>query len=149
MLGLLSELPRYWTNGAIRVLEGFRRGLSGTYPIEDDPPPYTPYTVVYQGGKVSLRHYRARGARYATPLLLCFAPVKRPYILDLMAGRSVVETLIKNGFELYLIDWIPPTHADRWRGFDAYVNQDIANAVRAVRSRERVEQISLLGWRCP
>jgi len=146
MLSLLSELPQYWTEGAIRVLDGFRRGLSDTYPIEDDPPPYTPYTVVYEGGKVRLRHYRARGTRHATPLLLCFAPIKRPYILDLMAGRSVVEALINNGLELYMIDWIPPTRADSWRGFDAYVNQDLANAVRAVQLRENVDQISLLGY---
>ena len=146
MLSLLNELPGYWTEGAIRSLDGFRRGLSDSYPIEDDPPPNTPYTVVYEGGKVSLRHYRAQGSRHATPLLVCYALIKRPYILDLMPGRSVVETLIKNGFEVYLIDWIPPTRADSWRGFDAYVNQDIDNAARAVQLREGVEQISLLGY---
>jgi len=146
MLALLNELPQYWMEGAIRSLDGFRRGLSDSYPIEDDPPPNTPYTVVYEGGKVSLRHYRAQGPRHATPLLLVYALIKRPYILDLMPGRSVVETLVKNGFEVYLIDWIPPTRADSWRGFDAYVNQDIANAARAVQLREGVEQISLLGY---
>ena len=77
---------------------------------------------------------------------MCYALIKRPYILDLMPGRSVVETLVKNGFEVYLIDWIPPTRADSWRGFDAYVNQDIANAARAVQLREDVERISLLGY---
>jgi polyhydroxyalkanoate synthase len=147
MLSMLNELPRYWTEGAIRSLDGFRRGLSDSYPIEDDPPPNNPYTVVYEGGKVSLRHYRARGSvRHDTPLLLVYALIKRPYILDLMPGRSVVETLINNGFEVYVIDWIPPTRADTWRGFDAYVNQDIANAARAVQLREGVEQISVLGY---
>ncbi len=146
MLALLNELPRYWTEGAIRSLDGFRRGLSDSYPIEDDPPPLTPYSVVYEGGKVSLRHYRAQGPRHATPLLVCYALIKRPYILDLLPGRSLIETLTKQGFEVYLIDWIPPTRADSWRGFDAYVNQDIDNAARAVRLREGVERISLLGY---
>jgi len=147
LMSLLNELPQYWTEGAIRALDGFRRGLSETYPIEDDPPPNNPYTVVYEGGKVSLRHYQARGpVRHATPLLMVYALIKRPYILDLLPGRSVVETLINNGFEVYFIDWIPPTRADSWRGFDAYVNQDIANAVRAVQLREGLDQISLLGY---
>jgi len=146
MLSLLNELPQYWTEGAIQSLDGFRRGISDSYPVEDDPPPYTPYTVVFEGGKVSLRHYPAQGARHATPLLICYALIKRPYILDLMPGRSLVETLTKNGFEVYLIDWIPPNRSDTWRGFDAYVNQDIRNAVRAVQVREDVEQISLLGY---
>ncbi|MGD0074372.1 MAG: alpha/beta fold hydrolase [Candidatus Binataceae bacterium] len=146
MLALLNELPRYWTEGAIRSLDGFRRGLSDSYPIEDDPPPLTPYEVVYEGGKVSLRHYSAQGQRHATPLLICYALIKRPYILDLLPGRSLIETLTKRGFEVYLIDWIPPGRADTWRGFDAYVNQDIANAVRAVQLREGVDRISLLGY---
>ena len=60
MLALLNEVPQYWMEGAIRSLDGFRRGLSDSYPIEEDPPPNTPYTVVYEGGKVSLRHYRPR-----------------------------------------------------------------------------------------
>jgi polyhydroxyalkanoate synthase len=147
MLELLNELPQYWLDGTIRSLDGFRRGLSDSYPIEEDPPPYNPYTVVYEGGKVRLRHYRARGAvRHDTPLLMVYALIKRPFILDLMPGRSVIETMINHGFEVYMIDWIPPGRTDTWRGFDAYVNQDIANAARAVQLAEGVEQISLLGY---
>ncbi|HTY54892.1 MAG TPA: alpha/beta fold hydrolase [Candidatus Binataceae bacterium] len=147
MLELLNELPQYFMEGAIRSLDGFRRGLSDCYPMEDDPPPNNPYSVIYEGGKVRLRHYRARGlVRRETPLLMVYALIKRPFILDLMPGRSVVETMINSGFEVYMIDWIPPSRADSWRGFDAYVNQDIDNAVRAVQLREGVEQISLLGY---
>jgi len=147
LMSLLNELPQYWAEGAIRELEGFRRGLSETYPIEDDPPPLTPYTVVYEGGKVSLRRYQAQGTvRHKTPLLICYALIKRPYVLDLLPGRSLIETLTKKGLEVYLIDWIPPTRADSWRGFDAYVNEDIANAVRAVQLCEDIERISLLGY---
>jgi polyhydroxyalkanoate synthase len=58
----------------------------------------------------------------------------------------VVETLTKQGVEVYFIDWIPPARTDNWRGFDAYVNGDIARAVRAVQTREGVEQVSLLGY---
>jgi polyhydroxyalkanoate synthase len=146
MLSLLSELPQYWADGAVRALDGFRRGMTDSYPVEDDPPPLTPYKVIYEGGKVSLRHYAAKGARRATPLLICFALIKRPYILDLLPGRSLIETLTKNGFETYLIDWIPPNRSDTWRGFDAYVNQDIDNAAHAVMEHEGVDQISLLGY---
>jgi pimeloyl-ACP methyl ester carboxylesterase len=75
-----------------------------------------------------------------------YSLIKRPFILDLQPGRSVVEALTKQGFEVYMIDWVPPSRTDSWRGFDAYVNGGLANAVRAVQIREEVEQVSLLGY---
>jgi polyhydroxyalkanoate synthase len=58
----------------------------------------------------------------------------------------VVENLTRQGFEIYLTDWVPPTRADTWRGFDAYVNDDLVKAVRAVQRREKTTQVSLLGY---
>jgi polyhydroxyalkanoate synthase len=146
MLSLLSHLQQSWLDGAIRTLEGLRRGLGEPYPCEEDPPPVTPYEIIYEGGKVRLRHYRAVGKPLSPPLLMVYALIKRPFILDLQPGRSVVEGLTQQGVEVYLIDWIPPTRADSWRGLDAYVNGDLVNAVRAVQSRAGVAQVSLLGY---
>ncbi len=146
MFLLLSHLQQSWLEGAIRTLEGLRRGLSEPYPCYEDPPLVTPYEVVYEGGKVRLRHYRAVGKPQATPLLLVYALIKRPFILDLQPRRSAVESLTRQGIEVYFIDWIPPTRADSWRGFDAYVNGDLANVVRAVQIRASVEQVSLAGY---
>lgn len=145
-MSLLNELPKYYLEGAIRSLDGFRRGVGEAYPQDEDPPSTTPYEVVYEGGKTRLRYYPAVGEPLATPILIVYSLVKRPFILDLLPGRSVVETLTKSGFEVYFIDWIPPTQADTWRGFDAYVNGDLANAIRAIQIREEVEQVSLLGY---
>jgi polyhydroxyalkanoate synthase len=114
--------------------------------VINDPPAVTPYDVVYEGGKVCLRHYRAAEPSQSTPVLLVYALLKRPYLLDLLPDRSVVQTFVKQGFHVYLTDWIPPTDADRWRGFDAYVNGDLATAVRAVQARAGVERVSLLGY---
>jgi poly[(R)-3-hydroxyalkanoate] polymerase subunit PhaC len=146
MLSLVGHLVRSWTDGAIRELEGFRRGLSEPFPLREDPPSVTPYEVVYEAGKIRLRHYRAVGTPQPTPLVLVYALIKRPYILDLEPGRSVVENLTRQGFEVYLTDWIPPTRADTSRGFDAYVNDDLAKAVRVVQIREGVEEVTILGY---
>ena len=40
---------------------------------------------------------------------------------------------------------LPPGAGDAWRGFDAYVNGDLARAVECVRRRESVARISLVG----
>jgi polyhydroxyalkanoate synthase subunit PhaC len=146
MSSLFSELPRYWADGALRVLNGVRRGLSDPFPVHEDPPATTPYEVIYEGGKVRLRYYPAVDNPRPIPLLVVYALIKRPFILDLQPGRSVVEMLTTQGFEVYLIDWIPPTRAESWRGFDAYVNEDLVHAVQAVQQCTGVEHVSLLGY---
>ena len=80
------------------------------------------------------------------PLLLIYSLIKRPFILDLQPGRSVVEYLVNKGFDVYLIDWIPPRPADKSAASTTYVNQDIANAVRAIQIYSGSEQISILGY---
>lgn len=146
MLTLLNHLSQSWTDSAIRSLDGLRRGFTDAYPVDEDPPPLTPYEVVYEGDKVRLRYYPAVGKSQATPLLFVFPLIKRPYVLDLMPGCSVIHNLTHQGFDVYLTDWQPPTRADSWRGFDAYVNGDLANIVRAIQIRESVPQISMLGY---
>jgi polyhydroxyalkanoate synthase len=137
---------QFWLKGVCPFAESLRWDVTEPSPLSPDPPPLTPFAVVYDGGKVRLRHYRAVGESRATSLLLIYALLKRPFILDLQPGRSVVESLTRQGFEVYLTDWVPPTRADTWRGFDAYVNEDLVNAVRVVQHRAKTAQVSLLGY---
>jgi polyhydroxyalkanoate synthase len=57
----------------------------------------------------------------------------------------MVRSFLRQGFSVYLTDWLPPLPEDAGRGLHAYVNEDLASAVECVRRRERVERISLLG----
>jgi len=141
-----NYLLRYWMESPIRALQGFARSLPDPFPLSEDLPAVTAFQVVYQEGKLRLRHYPAIGHPPTRPLLMVYALFKRPFILDLQAGHSVVENFTQQGFDVYLTDWIPPTQADSGRGFDAYVHGDIAGAVRAVQSRTHTERISLFGY---
>ena len=143
-MSLFNDIASHWLDGAVRTLDSLGRGFGSQ--VSADPPAVTPYQVVYEGGKVSLRHYRARNRIHATPIVLVYALIKRPFVLDLQPGKSVIEILLKQGFDVYMTDWQPPTRADAWRGFDAYVNQDLANAVRAVQIAEDVEQVNIIGY---
>jgi len=144
-MSAINEIASLWMEGTMRTLEAFRTGFGATM---DDPPPATRSRVIYESGLVRLRHYEARGAgvQHRVPLLLIYSLIKRPFILDLQAGRSVIEFLVRQGFDVYLIDWIPPRPSDKWRGFDAYVNIDIANAVRAIQIYAGIEQVSIIGY---
>jgi hypothetical protein len=74
----------------------------------------TPSSVVYEEDRLKLLHYDTDTApTHRTPLVVVFALVNRPYILDLKPGRSVVSHFVKRGFDTYLIDWGSPSYADR------------------------------------
>ncbi len=134
-----TEVANSWGGNTIPTLDL-------THGAYIDPPSLTPYRLIYRSGKASVRHYGAVGPRRQIPIVLVYALIKRPYVLDLESGRSVVEDLTRQGFEVFLIDWLPPNAADSWRGFDAYVNQDLANAVHAVRVFQGVEQVTVIGY---
>ena len=55
------------------------------------------------------------------PLLLVFALMNRPSILDLRPGNSFVEYMVDQGFDVYLLDWGTPGQEDRNLKFDDYV----------------------------
>jgi len=95
---------------------------------------------------VKLRHYAARGNAHRTPLVFVHAPIKRPFILDMVPGRSMMANLTRQGFDVYMVEWIPPARADSWRGFDAYVNQDLGATMRAVQRLTGVSKINLPGY---
>jgi polyhydroxyalkanoate synthase subunit PhaC len=112
----------------------------------DDPPPTTPFDVVEESGLLRLRHYRSdHRSASAAPVLFVSSLFKRPYILDLLPKRSLVRTFLRQGFSVYLTDWLPPLAEDAGRGLHDYVNCDLARAVECVRKREGVEGVSLVG----
>ncbi|MGA2442698.1 MAG: class III poly(R)-hydroxyalkanoic acid synthase subunit PhaC [Tepidisphaeraceae bacterium] len=106
-----------------------------------------PSEVVYEEGKHRLLHYTGGdGAQYRTPLLVVFALVNRPYILDLKPGKSVVEHFVRRGFDTYLVDWGVPTDADKFLTLDDYVNGSMLNIVDFLRERCDVPQVNVLGY---
>src|SRR5262249_43006855 len=65
----------------------------------------TPHDVVYEEGTLRLLRYRSEtGVSFKVPILICYALVNRPYILDLQSNRSVVRQMLRRGFDVYLID---------------------------------------------
>lgn len=106
----------------------------------------TEYEVVYEEDRVKLKHYLPRTqSRYQTPLLVIYALINRETMLDLQPGRSVVETFLDHGIDLYMIDWGYPTRKDRYLGFDDHINGYIDTMVDVIRKRHDVDRIHLMG----
>uniref|UniRef100_UPI00260A703A alpha/beta fold hydrolase n=1 Tax=Dokdonella sp. TaxID=2291710 RepID=UPI00260A703A len=92
--------------------------------------------------------YRFRGERAPTakvPILIVYALVNRPYMVDLQDDRSLVKNLLAQGEDVYLIDWGYPDLADRWLTLDDYINGYIDRSVDAVAEHAGVDKINLLG----
>jgi poly[(R)-3-hydroxyalkanoate] polymerase subunit PhaC len=106
----------------------------------------TPYEVVYSQDRVKLKHYRPQTElRVKTPLLVTYALINRETMLDLQPGRSVVQSFLEDGVEVYMIDWGYPTRKDRYLTIDDHVNLYMDDAVDVIRQRHGVEKINMMG----
>lgn len=106
----------------------------------------TPYDVVYEEDRVKLKHYKPISApKLNHPLLVVYALINRETMLDLQPGRSVVQTFLKNGVDVYMIDWGYPTRKDKFLTIDDHVNGYMDNIVDCIRERTNTDKINLMG----
>jgi polyhydroxyalkanoate synthase subunit PhaC len=106
----------------------------------------TPFDIAYRKHKVKLIHYRAPEKIYETPLLITYAMVNKPYILDLLPGRSIIQVLLSRGFNVFLIDWGTPTESDSNKGLDVYIDTYMNAMVDKTLEIAGVRKLSLLGY---
>jgi polyhydroxyalkanoate synthase len=106
----------------------------------------TPREEVWRDGKVVLYRFIGQTAPTATvPLLITYALVNRPYMVDLQEDRSLVKGLLAQGQDVYLIDWGYPDRSDRFLLLDDYVNRFIDGAIDHLRQASHVDAINVLG----
>ena len=105
-----------------------------------------PKELIFEEDKLKLYHYKP-GADKAcgVPVLVVYALVNRPYMLDIQPDRSFIRNLLKQGLEVYMIDWGYPTQSDRYLSMDDYINGYIDHCVDAVRKTAKSEKVSLMG----
>lgn len=108
----------------------------------------TPYDIVYQRDKLTVRRYHAGTVhpRYPVPVLLVPPLMVKPFIFDLYPGRSMVEFLLKRGFPVYLVDFGEPDDADAYVTLDNYVVDWMPAACSAVKKSAASSEVSLLGY---
>ena len=105
----------------------------------------TPYDVVWQEDRVKLKHYHARTEpSLKTPLFIVYAQVNRETMLDLQPGRSVVETFLNAGLDIYMLDWGYPTRKDRFLNLDDHINGYIDGAVDFILEKHGLDQLNIM-----
>lgn len=108
----------------------------------------TPKTMVWSLNKAKLFRYNLDRSkqRHRSPLLLVFALMNRPSILDLRPGNSFVEFMVENGYDVYLLDWGCPGIEDKNIKIDDYVLEYLPRAIRKVKEISGSNDFSMLGW---
>jgi polyhydroxyalkanoate synthase len=113
-------------------------------PLETDIA-VTPYDVVWEEDRVKLKHYRpTTEPSLKTPLFIVYAQVNRETMLDLQPGRSVVETFLAAGLDIYMLDWWYPTRKDRYLTLDDHVNGYIDEAVDFILEKHGIDQLNIM-----
>jgi len=107
---------------------------------------FTAKEEIWRDGDVVLYRFRGDSAPTARiPLLICYALVNTPYMVDLQSDRSIVRGLLAQGEDVYLIDWGFPDRSDRYRTIEDHVERYLGGAVDVLRARFGLDAINLLG----
>jgi polyhydroxyalkanoate synthase len=109
----------------------------------------TPKELIWALNKAKLYRYVPvvpPEKRKKVPLLLVFAIMNRPYVLDLRPGHSFVEYMLQRGYDLYLLDWGAPGPEDKDLQFDDYALEYLPRAIRKFKAVSGSGGFSVLGW---
>src|SRR2546423_13160827 len=93
-----SMFPMFFMSDALR------RSLGSLFDGAGLAPQQASWRVVLDQSEFRLRRYGRQGAP-AGPVLIVPAPIKRPYIFDLLPEVSIIRRLTEGGFSVYLTQW--------------------------------------------
>lgn len=103
--------------------------------------------VLMRRGTLSFYHYRPISDEiYRVPILIVSPPSNRGYIFDLAEGQSLVEFLLKRGYDVFVVDWNPPRSEEHVLKMDDYVMDFIPDCVARVREITGEPDLTLMGY---
>lgn len=146
MYGPLNITPAGLAEEAMRLQQKLSAGMQVLREVDDVDFGATDKQEVWRDGKVVL--YRFIGDRAPTakvPLLIAYALVNRPYMVDLQDNKSLVRQLLARGEDVYIIDWGYPDRSDRFLTLEDYIERFIGGAVDHLRAEYGLDAINLLG----
>jgi poly[(R)-3-hydroxyalkanoate] polymerase subunit PhaC len=129
-----------------------RKYITGTHVLLEEigvETGVTPNEVVWSRNKARLYRYRpgdgAAGGRRPVPVLLIYGFVLKPYVFDLVPGNSLVEYLVEEGFDVYLLDFGISGTEDAGLSLEDLVLDYMHGAVQKILETSDAREISLFG----
>jgi polyhydroxyalkanoate synthase subunit PhaC len=107
----------------------------------------TPKETIHASGTLKLHHYKPLAdSVYRVPVLVVTSLVNQPYILDLVPGQSMVEYLLREGFDVYLIEWGRPRREHKDLRLEDHVQRLLPECVDAVLRDSGERELSVIGY---
>lgn len=107
----------------------------------------TPKDVLISRGTMQLYHYRPLTDEvYRVPLLLVMATTNRGYIFDMVPGQSLVEFLLRAGYDVFMLDWTAPGPHESKLGLADYVLDFLPTAIDRVLEETGEPDFTLVGY---
>ncbi len=144
-----SEPPALAERIRLEVERTIARSIKGVEYIASPAPAMgpTPKEIVHKDGTLNLFHYHPLSDEvYRVPVLIVMATTNKGYVLDLARGQSLVEFLLRSGYDVYMIDWSPPRADEKRLSLEDYTQRFIPDCVGLVKERSEQPDVSVLGY---
>ncbi|UQA62201.1 alpha/beta fold hydrolase [Polyangium aurulentum] len=145
-MDISREIGRALQDGAISPYHYVKPIIKRAADVGEPPLAATPHTVVYTKGKMRLLRFESPNRKYKTPILFVYSLINRYYILDFLPGRSLIEFMVNQGFDVYAVDWGTPGPAEQRMGWDDFLNVLIKNAVKWTLRTSGADELTLYGY---
>ncbi len=107
----------------------------------------TPRETVLSIGTLKLHHYKPMVSDvYRVPVLIVTSLVNQPYILDLVPGQSMVEFLLRQGYDVYMIEWGRPRREHAALTLEDHVQVRLPACVQRVLELSGEKELSIIGY---
>ncbi len=107
----------------------------------------TPGQVIYQNDLLQLIQYEPQTAEvHKTPLLIVPPWINKYYILDLRAGRSLIEWAVQQGHTVFTISWVNPDQTLAKKTFEDYMNEGMIDALTQIEKATGEAQTNVVGY---
>jgi polyhydroxyalkanoate synthase len=107
----------------------------------------TPGAVVFRNRMLELIHYAPMAAQvHATPIVIVTPWINKFYVLDLTSKKSMIQYLLKQGFDVYITSWRNPGADSAQVSFDDYLSDGVDEAVRVARTLSGAKQVHAVGY---
>jgi polyhydroxyalkanoate synthase subunit PhaC len=107
----------------------------------------SPRTKVFELPTLTVFKYSSESKvpKKAESVFLVPSLINKPYVLDIMPGRSLIEFLTSHGRDVYLIEWKAPKGEFRYLDAEDVLVEHPLLAIRAVISKFNINKVHLMG----
>jgi polyhydroxyalkanoate synthase len=83
---------------------------------------------------------------YRVPVMLVMATTNRGYIFDMVPGQSFVEFLLRQGYDVFMVDWEAPRADEKHLAMEDYVSDFLPQCVAKVAEVSGEPDLTVIGY---